>query len=204
METRVVAAQYIEGLKETLAAFDFAQYEKIVEQILKAYDEQRHIFVMGNGGSGTTASHFTCDINKGCCIDLARKFKMMCLNDNIPTLMALANDMSYEVVFEEQLKNFFIPGDVVIGISGSGDSENVLRAIRYAKKNGGVTIGLSGFSGGALARLVDVPFVAPVNDMQKVEDIHMIVVHMIMQTVQGALHGVAWGEPVLWRMKQSI
>jgi len=204
METRVIAEQYIEGLKGTLAKFDFAQYEKIVEQILKAYDKQRHIFVMGNGGSGTTASHFACDINKGCCIDLARKFKMLCLNDNIPTLLALANDVSYEVVFEEQLKNFFVPEDVVIGISGSGNSENVLRAIRYAKRNGGVTIGLSGFSGGALARLVDVPFVVPVNDMQKVEDIHMIVVHMIMQTVHGALHGVAWCEPVPRRMKQSI
>jgi D-sedoheptulose 7-phosphate isomerase len=204
METRWVAEQYIEGLKDTLTAFDFDQYEKIVEQILKAYDEQRHVFVMGNGGSASTASHFACDINKGSCIDLARKFKMICLNDSVPTLLALANDVSYDVVFEEQLKNFFVPKDVVIGISGSGNSENVLRAIRYAKENGGVTIGLSGFSGGALARLVDVPFVAPVNDMQKVEDIHMIVVHMIMQAIYGALHGVSWCEPVLWRMKNSI
>jgi D-sedoheptulose 7-phosphate isomerase len=204
METKLFAEQYIESLKDTLGAFDFDQYEKIIAQILKAYDEQRHIFVMGNGGSGTTASHFTCDINKGCCSDLARKFKMICLNDNIPTLLALANDVSYDVVFEEQLKNFFVPKDVVIGISGSGNSENVLRAIRYARQNGGVTIGLSGFSGGALARLVDVPFVAPVNDMQKVEDIHMIVVHMIMQTVHASLHGVSWCEPDLQQVKNSI
>ncbi|MFH0724957.1 MAG: SIS domain-containing protein [Pseudomonadota bacterium] len=204
METRPFAEQYIEGLKDTLSAFDFGQYEKIIARILKAYDEQRHIFVMGNGGSGATASHFTCDINKGCGIDLARKFKMICLNDNIPTLLALANDVSYDVVFEEQLKNFFVPKDVVIGISGSGNSENVLRAIRYAKQNGGVTIGLSGFSGGALAGLVDVPFVAPVNDMQKVEDIHLIVIHMIMQTVHAALHGVSRCEPDLLRVKNSI
>jgi D-sedoheptulose 7-phosphate isomerase len=196
METQLFAELYIQGLKDTLRAFDYNQYHKIIEQILKAYDEQRHIFVMGNGGSGATASHFACDINKGCCIDLARKFKMICLNDNVPTLMALANDVSYDVVFEEQLKNFFLPQDVVIGLSGSGNSENVLRAMRYAKQHGGVTIGLSGFSGGTLASIVDVPFVAPVNDMQKVEDIHMIVVHMIMQTIYGALHGLSGCEPL--------
>jgi D-sedoheptulose 7-phosphate isomerase len=104
------------------------------------------------------------------------------------SLLALANDVSYEAVFVEQLKNFFEPGDLVMGISGSGNSENVLQAIRYARENSGRTIGLSGFSGGKLADLVDVSLVARVDDMQKVEDMHMIVVHMIMQAVYKSLH----------------
>ncbi|MEW6602436.1 MAG: SIS domain-containing protein, partial [Nitrospirota bacterium] len=95
--------------------------------------------------------------------------------------LAYANDLSYNKVFVEQLKNFLQPGDVVIGISGSGNSENVLQAISYAKEKGALTIGLTGFDGGKLARLADVPLVASVNDMQKVEDVHMIAVHMLMQ-----------------------
>ncbi|MEE8400378.1 MAG: SIS domain-containing protein [Desulfobacterales bacterium] len=187
-DIRTFADHYLNGLTDLLGQFDHSQFERIMELILEAYDKEHHIFIMGNGGSGSTASHFACDINKGCCVDLDKKFKVICLNDNIPTMLALANDMSYDVVFEAQIKNFFHEGDLVIGISGSGNSENVLRAIGYAKENGGITIGLSGFSGGKLAEQVDVSFVAPVDDMQKIEDMHMIVVHMIMQAVYGALH----------------
>jgi D-sedoheptulose 7-phosphate isomerase len=103
-------------------------------------------------------------------------------------MLALSNDISYESIFVEQMKNFFNSGDLVIGISGSGNSENVLRAIKYGNENNGRTIGLSGFSGGNLSKLVDVSFVADIDDMQKVEDIHMIIVHMIMQAIDGALH----------------
>jgi D-sedoheptulose 7-phosphate isomerase len=112
----------------------------------------------------------------------------MCLNDNLPSLLAYANDVSYDAVFVEQLKNFFNKGDLVIGISGSGNSENVLQAIRHAGANGGKTAGISGYAGGKLADLVDIPFVARVDDMQKVEDVHMIVVHMIMQALYAELH----------------
>ncbi len=189
MEIQAFTHHYISRLKSILDAFDHPRFEQIIALILDAYENGRYIFVMGNGGSGATASHLACDINKGCCFDLDRKFKMLCLNDNMPTVLALANDVSYEAVFVEQLKNFFTPGDLVIGISGSGNSENVLRAIRYARDNNGRTIGLSGFSGGKLAQLAEVPFVAAVDDMQQVEDIHMVVAHMIMQGVYGALHG---------------
>ena len=182
------ANHYLVELKEVLDRFDFDQFEKIIRLLLDAYDNGNNIFVMGNGGSGSTASHFACDINKGCCLDLEKKFKMMCLNDNLPTLLALANDVSYDSVFVEQMKNFFNSGDVVIGISGSGNSENVLQAITYAKTMGGRTVGLSGFSGGKLSQIVDIAFVAEIDDMQKVEDVHMIVVHMIMQAVYKALH----------------
>jgi D-sedoheptulose 7-phosphate isomerase len=181
------AANYLFGIKCLLDVFDTRSFQQIVEKILEAYDAERHIFVMGNGGSGATASHFTCDINKGCCMNLSKKFKMICLNDSLPTLLALANDVSYDAVFVEQLKNFFLPGDLVIGISGSGNSPNVLRAIEYAKTHQGTTVGLSGFSGGNLASLADIAWVAPVEDMQKTEDMHMIVVHMIMQAVRNRL-----------------
>lgn len=187
MNIPYAAKQYLSELKEVLDDFNLEQFEKIVNLILNAYENQKQIFTMGNGGSASTASHFACDLNKGCCTNLEKKIKMICLNDNTPTLLAFANDVSYDVVFVEQLKNFFNPGDLVIGISGSGNSENVIKAIRHTKQNNGKTIGFSGFSGGKLAQMVDVPFVVKVDDIQKVEDIHMILVHMIMQAIYSAL-----------------
>ena len=188
MDFSKFASDYLNELKTVLDGFDTDKFVELIRAILDAYDRQKNIFIMGNGGSGSTASHFVCDLNKGCCLDLEKKFRVICLNDNLPSLLAYANDLSYEAVFEEQLKNFFEAGDLVIGISGSGNSENVLKAIRYASANGGITAGISGYTGGKLAGLVDIPFVARVEDMQKVEDVHMIVVHMIMQAVYAKLH----------------
>ncbi len=185
---RDFAGQYLNGLKSVFDRFDFEAFDAIAECILEAYRGDRTIFTMGNGGSASTASHFAVDINKGCCLDLEKKFKLICLNDNICTLLALANDISYDSVFVEPLKNFFRPNDLVIGISGSGNSENVLKAIRYAKERGGKTIGLTGFSGGRLARTADIALIAASDDMQKVEDLHLIVVHMILQAVHRSLH----------------
>ena len=188
MDINQFADQYLDRLKNVLDKFDLKVFGEMVGTILDSYSRGAQIFVMGNGGSGSTASHLACDINKGCCIDLEKKFKMICLNDNIPTMLALANDLSYNSVFEEQLKNFFNPDDLVIGISGSGNSDNVLRAIGYASANGGRTIGWSGFGGGRLAGIVDLAFVVDSDDMQQVEDVHMVVAHMIMQSVHSALH----------------
>ena len=182
------ARQYLNDLNGLLDGFDTEAFERIVNSILEAYSDEQAIFIMGNGGSASTASHFACDINKGCCLDLDKKFKVICLNDNIPTLLAYANDLDYASVFVEPLINFFRAGDLVIGISGSGNSENVVRAIRYASENGGKTVGLTGYSGGKLGQLVDIAYVAASDDMQKIEDVHMIIVHMIMQAVHGALH----------------
>ena len=179
---------YLNELKELLNIFPHDRFEDIGKALLSAYEDEKQIFIMGNGGSGSTASHFVCDINKGSCFDLEKKFKVFCLNDNIPTILAYANDLSYDKIFVEQLKNFLNKGDVVIGISGSGNSEKVLQAVSYAKGKGAKTIGLSGFSGGKLAKMADIPFIALINDMQKVEDVHMIVVHMLMQYLCKALH----------------
>lgn len=175
------SVEYIEQLKDVLDSFPHEQFERLTEAMMDAYREDRRIFVMGNGGSASTASHWVCDVNKGCCLHLDKKFKTICLNDSIATMLAYANDLSYKDVFAEQLKNFFEPGDLVIGISGSGNSGNVLKAIEYANKNEGETVGLCGYSGGKLYGMVDIPILVKIDDMQKVEDVHMIVVHMTMQ-----------------------
>ena len=188
MSDRGLIRKYLSEMKIIIDDISQGDIENVLEILLDAWKQGKCIFTCGNGGSASTASHFACDINKGCCFDLEKKFRMICLNDSLPTLLALSNDASFDLVFVEQMKNFFNKGDIVIGISGSGNSQNVLNAIDYAKKNGGITIGLSGFSGGKLSQMVDIPFVASIDDMQKVEDIHMIVVHMIMQAVHITLH----------------
>ena len=116
MEFQEFARQYLNDLNLLLDGFDTETFDRIVANILEAYSREATIFIMGNGGSASTASHFAGDINKGCCLDLNKKFKVICLNDNIPTLLAYANDLDYSSVFVEQLKNFFQPGDLVIGI----------------------------------------------------------------------------------------
>lgn len=182
-----LSLDYLNQLKDLLDVFPHDRFKEIADALMSAYNGEKQIFIMGNGGSGATASHFACDINKGSCFELKKKFKVICLNDNVPTILAYANDLSYNKVFIEQLKNFLKEGDVVIGISGSGNSENVIQAVSYAKENNAKTIGLTGFDGGKLAQIADIPLVASINDMQKVEDVHMIVVHMLMQYLDKAL-----------------
>ncbi|MBT3258757.1 MAG: SIS domain-containing protein [Deltaproteobacteria bacterium] len=181
--TKGFSLKYIENLKGVLDGFPYDQFALFIDAVVEAYQKEKRIFVMGNGGSGSTASHWVCDINKGCSLNRDKRFKMICLNDSMSTVLAYGNDSTYDNIFVEQLKNFFVPGDVVIGISGSGNSKNVLNAIEYAGNNGGTTVGLCGYSGGALGRMVDIPILARVDDMQQVEDVHMIVVHMSMQAI---------------------
>jgi D-sedoheptulose 7-phosphate isomerase len=188
MDFETNARDYLTRLSALIKTFDLKVYAQMVAMLLDAYQRRAQIFVMGNGGSGATASHLACDINKGCCFDLSHKFKMICLNDNIPTMLALANDVSYAAVFEEQLKNFLNSGDLVIGISGSGNSENVLNAITYANDHKAHTLGWCGFGGGRLARMAGLAFIAGSSDMQQVEDIHIIMAHMLMQSLFSALH----------------
>lgn len=172
---------YIERLKRTLDRFPHEQFEAMVEIFLAALRNKRTIFVMGNGGSGATASHWVCDINKECSYGCEQRFRMVCLNDNMPTILAYGNDVGYENIFVEQLKNFLEEGDVVIAISGSGNSKNVVKAIEYARSKGAITVGLVGYSGGKLLDLVQIPLHVQVEDMQIVEDVHMMVVHMTLQ-----------------------
>lgn len=170
---------YFELLKNTIDSLDRKELETFINLLLSTRDKGKHIYIMGNGGSGATASHFCCDFNKGMSYQQDKKFKMICLNDNVATMLAYSNDVSYENVFVEQLKNFLTEGDVVIGISGSGNSKNVLNAIDYANKNGGISVGITGYNGGILKQISRYSVNANVDNMQITEDIHMMICHMI-------------------------
>ncbi len=157
---------------------------RVIEILLKARAENKIIYIMGNGGSGSTASHFVSDLLKGTICPNYPRFRAIALTDNVPSMLAWGNDSCYEDIFVEQLKNFLNPGDVVIGISGSGNSENVLRAIKYANEKGGITIGWSGFSGGKLKDLAKYPLVVPSHYMQRIEDIHLLLEHLITSLIR--------------------
>jgi D-sedoheptulose 7-phosphate isomerase len=161
----------------------FEEIDAVARLFKRAYEEERTIFLMGNGGSASTASHIACDLNKGACLHAKKKFRVMALTDNLPTIMAIANDIDYQSIFVEQLKSFARPGDVVMGISGSGNSPNVLRALEYARKSGCATIGVCGYDGGKLKPLVDCCFHVKINDMQIVEDVHLMLGHILMRVL---------------------
>ena len=177
--------EYLTKLKNTIDRLDRTEINNFINLLLKARDEDRTIFIMGNGGSAATASHYCCDFNKGASYGYDKRFKFICLNDNTATMMAYANDVSYTDAMVEQLKNFFKPGDYVIGISGSGNSQNVVKAIEYANQNGGVTIGLTGYQGGKLKQTCAHSVNMRVDDMQISEDLHMMMDHLSMRVITG-------------------
>lgn len=142
--------------------------------------EEKNIFICGNGGSAATASHYCCDFNKGVSEKQEKKYNFECLNDNIPTLMAISNDIGYEEIFRFPLKNKMKSGDILIGISGSGNSKNVVNAMEYAKSIGGTTIAIVGYSGGKMKKIADYNIHVNINNMQISEDIHMMLDHMMM------------------------
>ena len=176
---------YKQKLVNEINNMDNDVINKVIDLLLKSRDEDRQVFIMGNGGSGATASHITGDFNKGLSLGQLRekRYKFISLVDNSPTLLSLANDVSYDDVFVEQLINFINPGDLIIAISGSGNSENILRAVKFAKKKGNTVIGLTGFNGGKLKQLSDISVHIPINDMQIVEDVHMMLGHLIFSVL---------------------
>lgn len=182
--------RYFKKVADISKRINSSSFESLIEELENAYKRGARIFICGNGGSASTASHITCDINKGLASKGAERFKVICLNDNIPTIMAYANDMSYNDIFVEQLKNFMEDGDLLIGISGSGNSENVVRAIAFAKKHGATTFGICGYGGGRVKKIAGKSMVVHSDDMQKVEDIHLMVLHCAMQWFYKSLTGV--------------
>ena len=152
---------------------------EIVAALVKARNGRKRIYTLGNGGSASTASHMASDLNKGASRRDAPRLRVMALTDSIPSMLAWGNDSSYEDIFVEQLKNHLEKGDVVIAISGSGNSENVLKAVEYANKEGAVTIGLTGFDGGKLAGMAKISYIVPSNCMQQIEDVHLLIEHML-------------------------
>lgn len=172
--------EYFKDLKTTIDKVSNDEINCFINLLKNSRDDDKTIFVMGNGGSASTASHYVCDFNKGLSYKKDKKFKFISLNDNIPTIMAYANDVSYDDIFVEQLKNYFKEGDVVIGISGSGNSPNVIKAIKYANENNGITVGLTGFDGGKLKLISQNNIHVPINNMQIAEDLHLIINHCVM------------------------
>ena len=172
--------EYYDRLKATIDLIDRESIDCAMKTLKKARDEKHFIFIMGNGGSASTASHFTGDFNKGLSLNREKRFRFVCLNDNPATVLSLANDVDYSMVFVEQLKNFLSDGDIVMAISGSGNSANVVNAVEYAKEKGNTVIGLTGFDGGKVKALSDISLHIPINDMQIVEDLHMVFDHLMM------------------------
>jgi len=174
---------YIDKEIEVLRALDVSSINAVMTAIVEAYHAEGNIYIFGNGGSAMTAAHFQNDFNKGLSENLEKKFNFLCLNDNIATVMAIANDLGYENIFEYQLKGKLKQNDLVIAISGSGNSANVIKAIEYAKQQGIKTIGVTGYDGGKLAKIADISFNVPINDMQIAEDVHMILDHLMMSVL---------------------
>jgi D-sedoheptulose 7-phosphate isomerase len=173
------AQEYKSELLKTIDSIDLNKVETAIEWFREARDAQRHIFVCGNGGSASTASHFACDVVKGASFQREKRFRIMALTDSLPTITAYSNDVGYDCAFAEQLKNFAGPGDILMTISGSGNSPNVIAATEEAKKLGCKTIALTGRNGGKLGPIVDLNIQVPVPHMGRIEDAHMIVCHMI-------------------------
>ena|SRR5579862_5576805 len=173
------AEQYRSELLRTLDLIDTGQVGRAIEWFEEARANGRGIFVCGNGGSASTASHFVCDVVKGASYQRDRRFRIMALTDSLPTLTAYSNDVGYDCVFAEQLKNFAQPGDVVMCISGSGNSPNVLRAMEYANSIGCKTIALTGRDGGKLGPMAQLSLHVGVPHMGRIEDAHMVMCHMI-------------------------
>lgn len=181
--------KYIQLEKETLDRLDVEAVNAALNLIDQARTEQHMIYIFGNGGSSATASHFQNDFNKGLSEYLENKFCFCCLNDNIATLMAIANDIGFDEVFRFQLQGRLEPGDVVMAISGSGNSKNVINAVEYAKQQGNTVIGLTGYDGGWLRKLADISLHVDVMSMQVTEDIHMIFDHLMMSVFYEVLCG---------------
>ena len=171
--------QYKTDLIQAIERVPLDKVNDAIEWFRAARAEGRRIFVCGNGGSASTASHFACDVVKGASYERDSRFRIMALTDQLPTITAYANDVSYDCVFVEQLRNFAEPGDLFMGISGSGNSPNVLRAIEYANSIGCRTIALTGRNGGKLGPLAQLNIQVAEPHMGRIEDAHMIICHMI-------------------------
>lgn len=165
---------------EILKQLDAGQINIALNLLDETRKKKGRIYICGNGGSAATASHFQNDFNKGLSEYIEVPFRFHCLNDNIATLMAIANDIGYEEVFRFQLRGVMELGDILVAISGSGNSRNVLNAVEYAKAQGCQVIGVTGYTGGRLKELCDISLHAPVMSMQITEDIHMIFDHLMM------------------------
>ncbi len=179
LPAREFPLNYRANLVNALSKIDLDAVSRAIEILAEARDHNRHIFTCGNGGSAATASHFVTDMVKGASYSRESRFRIMALTDSLSTITAYSNDVSYECVFAEQLKNFAERGDVLMAISGSGNSPNVLCATEYANSKGCETIALTGRDGGKLGRMAKLEIRVAEDHMGRIEDAHLIVCHML-------------------------
>lgn len=182
-----VSKIYFKKFNETRLKINHKEIENCTNVIFLTFKNNKSIFVCGNGGSALTASHMVTDWNKSIFLQTGVPFKSFSLSDNMGILTAYANDFNYEEIFSEQLKNLMSKGDILICLSGSGNSKNVLSAVHYAKSINCETIGLTGYDGGELKKIVDYSYHVPINDMQITEDFHLMFGHIVMQFFNGHL-----------------
>ena len=175
---------YILELQNTLMQLPTARIQEAIDLLVEARTERRQVFIMGNGGSASTASHFVCDLAKNTRNPELPNFRVIGLTDNMAIFSALANDEGYENVFAQQLASFVEADDIVIGISASGNSANVLNAIELGNKVGARTIGMTGFDGGQLRKMVDIDIHIPSDCIEHVEDIHLMLEHLICKAIK--------------------
>ena len=180
------AASYFSMLERSASTLAWERIDFIASILQRSYDDGKSTFVFGNGGSASLASHFACDLSKGTCVQGAhqKRFRAVALTDNLPILTAWANDSAYEDVFAEQLRGIIAPGDVAFAISCSGNSPNVLKALELAREAGAITVGLSGFEGGAMKCLCDTALIVASENMQIIEDLHLSVAHCLFTLVR--------------------
>ncbi len=183
------ARPFLDRVREELTRVDPEQIRALADAIYECYQGRRFVFVIGNGGSGSNASHFCEDLGK-CTLrredfdnDKKKRLRVLSLTDNTPYILAWANDEGFERVFVEQLKNLASPGDLLVAISGSGNSQNILRAVEWANRNGLKTFGCIGFAGGKLKTLAQQAFHVPLDDMGIVESIHLTAFHWIVDNL---------------------
>ncbi len=183
--------EYRSGLKDTLDALSIGDVEKVIGLLAEAYEQGKQVFVIGNGGSAATASHMACDLAKttlGKSPELhRRRFRVLALTDNVPLITAWGNDVHYHTVFAEQLRNLANPGDLLIAITGSGNSPNIVEAVRAARELNLVSIGLLGFDGGSVRELLDEAIVIHSENYGYIEDMHMILTHLITHFFKGTM-----------------
>lgn len=181
--------EYINQEKIILDTLNIEEINTFINLLLETTRKKGVIYICGNGGSASTASHFMNDFNKGVESFCGNPFRFMCLSDNVATITAIANDISYNEIYSHQLKNRLNENDIVIGISGSGNSTNIINAINYANSCGNTTISLTGYNGGVLKNISKYNVHIPIDNMQIVEDIHLVLDHMIMYILKNIKEG---------------
>lgn len=180
-------SQYVDSLRDVLSRLPLRDIVKVEMLLLEAWLHDRTIYIAGNGGSASTASHMANDLNKGAVVPGQRRFRAVALTDNVPLITAWANDNGYERVFVEQMANFLQPGDVFVAISGSGNSPNILVSVEWARQAGAITIGLTGGSGGRLRMLADYTVIVPTNRMEQIEDVHLALSHGLCMSLRARI-----------------